>query len=164
MKIKILKDIPGYKKDEVLDCSKYRPSKYDYKVSYLIEDGYAEEVEDEIDIEEIRDMLELCAPDIIFTDSVTNVFMKGTSPKELQWFSAYRVVSEVIRQLNGDWINNRHVGWIITYELKSEWDYTGLICELGSCLTCIPVCKDLEVGKKVIDLCTPELKILFNIK
>lgn len=152
MKIKILKDIPGYKKDEVLDCSKYQPNKYDYKVSYLIEDGYAEEVK-EIDIDEIRQYNKWCISD--WNNSIT--FYKDLGEKELEWFSAYRIVSEVIRQLNDQTPERDEVE---IYWCVDDGEFKSL-CSGGGRSNILPVCNSEKIADEVIRLCEEELKTLF---
>ena len=68
MKIRLLKDIPGYKKGEITDLTLKGYGNYyalygkdsldgagDYSVNYLIGHGWAEEVKEEVDIENDRD-------------------------------------------------------------------------------------------------------------
>lgn len=168
MKIKILKDIPSIKTGEVFKGKVMTiPNNggHAYNTEILIAEGYAEEVK-EIDIEEIRDRLELSAPRVIFTDAFTNVLFRETNPKELQWFSSYRVVSEVIKQLNGDWVAD----WESHLDNKSVIYYDHVIKSLRQTnwercqQSVIPSCKDHDTSQKVIGLCTPELLTLFNVK
>lgn len=140
----------------------------------FIAEGYAEEVTD-IDIEEIRKNKSVKlreAWNVGYDGAVHTVTtLKCLQQKEIKWFSAYRVVSGVIRQLNGDWVAD----WSDDTQFKrclvynhcdrsfKEKGFGGY--NASTTQGCIlPPCKDSETAQKLIDLCTPELETLFNIK
>ncbi len=162
MKIKILKDIPGYKAGKIIEVNNGNlgdHGNFSYIHKPLIEQGWAEEIKDEIDIEEIR--------------KITKVDMSGwygnMTRDDLVWFNAYRVVKAVIEKLNGDWIPDfKQVG---KYEI--EYSYNGrdfgngnFSSELGGFYkyNILPFIKDSYTTEKIIQLCKPELEILFGVK
>lgn len=172
MKIKILKDIPGLEKgsvhektgDNYLYSAYGEGTQHRYYCDYLIKYGYAEEVK-EIDIDAIRACYKVTVNCLLSTNNIT-------SPKvsEVQWFSAYRVVSEVIRQLNQTYIfpcaealcENAYEQTEIYWREGDKTFYTYLTAPNKENI--LPVCYSEEIAKKVIDLCTPELLTLFNVK
>lgn len=170
MKIKLLKDIPGYKAGHIFETSEgslgmhtfgYRNEKQrelcHYHYEYLLEDGWAEEIKDDIDIEEIRKSYKLW--------SQYPYSMAELSKEEQIFLTAYRIVKAVIEKLNGDWkpnwsesngiihlfYNHRHneLGWGLTYSI----DYSPSF-----------LLKNVEIAQKVISLCESELYILFGVK
>lgn len=170
MKIKLLKDIPGYKAGEtfpevgrfmeVIDSRK--PSSdlqltYKYDVSDLISEGWAKEVKDEIDMKEVRERYETYCDTFVHTQ---------ISPKEMEFFHAYRIVKYVIDTLNGDWIPEWNL--ISDCGLQIEWDavnkdFFSAYMDRQYRKTFLPMIENDEKASKVIELCGPELKILFNI-
>lgn len=168
VKLKILKDIPGYKAGEILGKSEYSLGvnlcgkngvncHYSYEI--LIKDGWAEEVkEDEIDIEEIREKyfsINVYAPSI------------GSPEKssDRDFYHAYLIVKAVTDQLNGtgkvDWKMDGFKYYIDFHHGIKSFGVTGQ--QYNQCQI-LPICKSEEIAKRVIDLCDPELKILFNVK
>ncbi len=169
MKIKLIKDIPGYKAGEVLEFEKLglertdsRKACYpDYRADILITDGFAEEVKDEIDIEEIRNELY----------AVRNLRTADNfSHSELEFFTSYRIVKAVIEKLNGDW-EYKHIHEGRDYYHKDHWSIILRDSEFKadnylnwSLSSILPVIKDNQTAEKVISLCEPELKVLFGVK
>ncbi len=164
MKIKILKDIPGYKAGHTHDTEKNGimgdHSNFTYSsLKVLIEDGWAEEIKDGVDIEAIRNAyigIDAWAPSIMSPDNLDN----------RRFYKAYLVVKKVIDRLNGDWKPIYEIGmekyFIIGYDHNSkefQWD-NGSINQY----TILPPCKNSEVTNKVMELCEPELKVLFGVK
>ncbi len=157
MKIKLLKDIPGYSAGTIQEVPNTTLSGYghSYKVPTLIERGWAEEIKDDIDIEQIREKKKVYA----------EFYVGIETEEELQFFSAYRIVKAVIEKLNGDWFPF----WNNTTQLKYDVGYSNSNnrFELNDCKTyqsnIIPHCKDEETARKVISLCEPELRILFSV-
>ncbi len=162
MKIKILKDIPG------LDASASREistegdritiSNHAYNVQSLLRDGWAEEVKDEVDIEEIRGKyfsIDVYAPSIGSPEKGSN----------RTFYKSYLIVKTVIDELNDGWEPDFKKG-----DFNYQIDYQhpvqnfGVVGYLFNRANILPVCKSKEVAKKVIELCGPELKILFNVK
>lgn len=156
MKIKLLKDIPGYEagiynSEEILGITPNAHSVYE--IIKLIEEGFAEEIKDGIDIEEIRKSRRI---DL-------DKFYGKITIEELEWFCAYRIVKAVIEKLNGDWKwkIGQESNCFISYTLK--WSFYCDNASEGIQHTILPYCRNNEISKKVISLCEPELKILFNI-
>lgn len=165
MKIKILKDIPGYKAGEMIQSPGLlffaapadRESLQRHDVILLIKEGFAEEVKDEINMEKIR--LNAYIPECGECDEL--------NLEERNFFTAYRIVKAVIEKLNDGWkldwdksVSERK--YIINYNFRAkEWYIrsTGYHLEDFS-----PVCKTHDSALKVIELCRPELEILFGVK
>lgn len=155
MKIKLLKDIPAYKKDEILELGPtvqygmfFMTNRW-VTAKSLISDGFAEEVKDEIDMEQFR----------------KNYDHSICSKEEQRWFGAYRIVKAVIDTLNGDW----NMDWssvdnyLIRYNHLDHEFYAAYFSQPTQGFL-LPYMKDRKTAEKVIKLCGPELKILFNIK
>ena len=161
MRIRILKDIPGYRAGETEDVPRngqITKHGHNYVVSRIIKEGFAEEVMETVDIEAIRTKMQLWTKD----DYGHVHFIKGINILEVDWFSAYRIVREVITRLNDGWeadCDNYRKKYIIAHDedgFRGDWLY--------SRASQLPPIKDEETARKVIDLCTPELEILFDIK
>lgn len=160
MKIKILKDIPGYKTGELLEfpINDYVFGIYRYQVSVLIKQCFAEVVKDDTDIEAIRKSWY----------GMPNLYKPYENGKiiNLNFYYAYLVVKAVVDQLNGDWKpdwqNQKQNKIAICYDHDNNlfkvnsWNY--------SQESIMPYLENKENGKKVIELCEPELKVLFGIK
>lgn len=169
-KIKILKDIPCFKAGEIVETSegslglnvtgsglKMR-CHYDYQ--NLIEGGWAEEVKDEFNIDEIRSRLnDLYTPDPT-PDSVWSVHC---DIKEAKFFTAYRIVKAVIDKMNTEVPDKvRLDNSYIDYHYGTEGF---AVCTDGSRkVSLLPGICNTEIGEKVIELCRPELEVLFGVK
>lgn len=154
MKIKLLKDIPQYKAGSI--CEDVKNLAFGYYYKQLVEEGFAEEIKDDIDMEKIRKYNSIYFPAL--GNSITQI--------EAEWFTAYRIVKAVMDKLNGDWKpnwedeNTEKYTILYNYDVKSfKTDYNYYRKYL-----ILPSCKDEETAEKVISLCEPELKVLFNIK
>lgn len=172
MKIKLLRDIPGFSKgwegNTEMECNSnfeiLRQSTVGgdtrYSVSYLINMGWAEEIkEDDIDIEEIRTRG--------LGDGGPDRYIK-MSNEMYNWHKAYEIVKAVIEKLNGDWKpdwgdfspQEKKVHILYSHDIKqwlsdaTRWTNPSII----------PYVKTHEIAKKVISLCEPELKVLFRVK
>lgn len=174
MKIKITKDIPGYKAGEIIETDYLKmtiseTAGREYNVKAFIADGWAEEIKDDIDIEAIRKEIKDSSKIAVIgfdwaeekestTESVVVI------PMEFEPFiTAYRIVKAVIDQLNGDWNpdwNDYNRKTSIRYDdnngFSVDWFYGRV--------TIIPICKDNKTAQKVIELVTEELKVLFGVK
>lgn len=168
MKIKLLKDIPGYKAGEIVDIPDdtvfYAKSIVqgfpNSTIGEALANGWAEEVKDEIDMEEVRNRFR-----------ERNIWDSDYQPsekekQETQFFNAYRIVKHVIDTLNGDWKadwnNSQQTKYIIGYDhaYVATIILTGMVCKRGISLKC----KDPKTAEKIISLCEPELKVLFGVK
>lgn len=164
MKIKILKDIPGYKTGTEIGSSttttyKLFWGKNEFVIEDLINEGFAKEIKDDIDIEAIR---------IFYHSGGTK---NKTMPllldnEEREFFNSYRIVKAVIDQLNGDW----KPGWNDEDEEKYYIHYVYISKKKFNIdsneifqISILPYCKNYEIAQKVIELCEPELKVLFGI-
>lgn len=174
MKIKIIKDIPGYNIGEVTEeeegyCIK-KAGVSSYNTSFLLANGFSEEIKDDIDIEAIRNAA-LEWECLLF---VRPQYEKDGINGDIKWLTSYRIVKAFIDHLNGEWKpeweeikNSRYLSeelkWFITgYHLNiEEFNVVGYYNQIHSI---IPACKDKETAQKVIELCEPELKILFGVK
>lgn len=167
--MKILKNIPGYKAGEIIESETDNSKERVYEVligrnvtymfNPLIEQGYAEIVKDDIDIESIRDKYRSMTWD-------GKDFKPVLQIDESLFFNAYRIVKTVIDQLNGDWKpdwndedqnKNLIIFNVETQKFNSDNWFSYNPSILG-------VCKNKNVSEKVIKLCEPELKVLFGIK
>ena len=172
MKVKILKDM-GYKEGEIIEVKE--GTSYDVRSVYLaisrgmtlgeaIEKGFAEEVKDEIDIEEIRRLIKLDLVTAPIPNISNRVGIKCLD-SEAEWFTAYRTVKSVIEKLNGDWKPNwqdfDQVKWELGYSNK-ESKFSGISTNHWH-YSIMPYVPDKETAEKVIALCEPELKVLFNV-
>lgn len=160
MKIKFIKNTQGFAIGDIIKKAGLASVVYSVSVDELIKNGFAEEIKDDIDIEEIRKTFnfKLSTPSEGFWTSGTK--------EEMEWFIAYRIVKACIEKLNGDW----------KFELKEDGDSNffidyrlgeGFINDCGASYfqhSIIPYCKNSLVTQKLISLCEPELKVLFNIK
>lgn len=170
MKIKILKDIPGYKAGDILggislDSSavfsrqyalkKSTPSKtvfINYPISVLLEEGFVEEVK-EIDMEGIKNK-------ILHQEYVGH---------GQQFLIAYMTVKAVIEKLNDGW----EIDWqsiprdgdcyIFSYDHSSK-EVLARWFNQPFQTSFLPYPKSKEIAEKVIELCGPELETLFGIK
>lgn len=161
MKIKITKDIPGISQNAIFTPDKEGKIHVygnTYKVKMLLDSGWAEELKDDIDIEAIRARYERIG-------LLTIVCFFQETVQDRQFYRAYLIVKAVIDQLNGDWKPN----WKNVDELK----YLIQLLNTGSFSTefywennktIIPTIKNKETAQKVIELCEPELKVLFGFK
>lgn len=168
MKIKLLRDIIGLKKGEIANTSTSTSQTVivekemehtftriviaEYNLTYLLNNGYAEEVKDEIDVEWIRKQK-------YFGASFLSI-------KELNFFIAYRVVKAVIEKLNDgwepDWNEPNQIKTYVSYDCSDNKLYDNNWSTVKTSV--LPCLKDRESAQKLIKLCTPELKILFNVK
>lgn len=160
MKIKLLKNFLDCKvgdKDE--DVTRLAMECY---LNKLIDDGFAEIVKDDIDMEEIRKSF-LIEPHHLYDNEYIN--LPYPNKDEAEWFTAYRIVKAVTDKLNGDWKpdwedeNTEKYAILYDYDVKS-FEISGWCLSKYSI---IPNYKDEETAKKVISLCEPELKVLFGI-
>jgi len=164
MKIKLLKDIPGYKAGETYATAgeflSYNTQWTPYYWSDLIRDGWAEEIKDDIDIEEIRNKV-FKSRDVL--SSYWNEI--GITAQESDFFTAYRIVKAVIEKLNGDWKPEMEK---ISHNDFICWSKVSESFKMNDCskdhVSVIPYIKDHVVGNQVISLCEPELKVLFGVK
>lgn len=168
MKIKLLKDIPGYKAGEILEVTSSlnwtpsdTPSAMILSIEWLIANGWAEEVKDEIDMEEMRKKFTVW--------NHTNFNLAYPQPQitkeEGDFFTAYRIVKHVTDTLNGDWKSSwgeREENVTLSYRHNLNKFVPEVWCRYQYSI--IPAMKNLETAEKVISLCEPELKILFNVK
>lgn len=161
MKIKLLKDIPGYTAGGIRqfpewdfdEVNSHDRHKYDWPL--LIKTGFAEEVKDDIDIEEIRNEIGMWTKD----DNGRVNFLMGINIKELDWFEAYRIVKAVIEKLNGDQ----------KAEVEIIYSNSGNFTAMAGCggierINILPSCKNVQAAKEAISLCESELKVLFGVK
>lgn len=167
MKIKLIRDIPGYKAGkelEGIEVSNYEVGsgcRFVYKLKDLISEGWAEEVK-EIDVEVIRSYYkntEIHGRQIDFQLDFASLTIS-----EQNWFKAFLVVKAVIEQLNGDWKADWKDGDENKYIIYSD---RGMKLEIERnqiyIFSLLPYCKNKETAQKVIDLCTPELEMLFGL-
>lgn len=168
-KIRILKDIPGYKAGEIFDWGSgllsytHSPSgELDRCILYskkeLIDLDFAEEVKDEIDMKEIRKQYEPSRVNWgagrIQTYSVPKMTLE-----ECEWFTAYRIVKAVIEKLNA----GEKDTFEIYYVHKNLFSYHGggmFQKQTGF----LPMMASEDIAQKVIELCRPELEVLFGAK
>lgn len=176
MKIKILKDIPGFKAGEVHEYqsnedvlvyspgyakdesgNKFNLIKYPFEI--ILSHGFAEEVKEEIDVEVIRTHFNSCK---LYMAHQTGV---GCPKPEAEWFTAYRIVKAVIEKLNGDWLNPISIPFNGTFYIFYNRDEKIFMSDYWNAYvpTIFPGLKDKKSCKKVIELCEPELKILFGV-
>lgn len=168
MKIKILKDIPGYKAGDIVTASDDEIGTFISKnqlstvIKYYVLDiicGWAEEVKDEIDIEEIRFDRRLLWCQEFEDQKITK--------NEMDWFTAYRIVKDVIEKLNGYWKPNTNSGREVQHETIQLSLRTNTIMSdtyENYRVNILPMIKDGSTAEKVIELCNPELEILFGVK
>lgn len=173
MKIKILKDIPGYpgyKIGEIIEVPQKGPEVNFFEsviMRLAVYEGNAavvpEEVKDEIDMKEIREKYDL---PITFGEWLENK-VPGCIPfDDLRFFINYRIVKAVIEKLNGTY----KVDWRSFHTNKWGIKFNHTTCTLSPWAeeriqySPIPHCVSLEITEKVIELCEPELKILFGVK
>lgn len=173
MKIKIIKDIPGYKAGYETDertMSIHSLNGFDYTCEGLITCGFAEEIKDDIDIEAIREKYKLFSVHMNNFDKEKThswEFLPALNEDEMVFINAYRIVKEVIDQFNCDWkpdweksISERKYTPSYDYHDKKWYiQSTGFHIE-----NIFPPCKNREDCQKVIELCEPELKVLFGVK
>lgn len=166
MKIKLLKDIPGYKAGEILSANArdhiYRNSDkyYEYSVISLMEDGWAEEAKDEIDMEEVRRKIGPFRIELSINDGFDTTW--NQSKEEWDFFKAFLVIKHVIDTLNGEEkINTYH-----SYELLFNIDKNkiDIVKTMNNKMSLLPFIKDKQTAEKVISLCEPELRILFSVE
>lgn len=170
IKVKLLKDIPGYGKGFIFESNVIHvPVHGDGKYSLieLVQEGWAEEIKDDIDIEEIRKD---------FTPYIfgrTDSGKYGTfSGEELAWFNSYRMVKAVIEKLNTidvekpipkDAVYNDDM-WTIRcdrYRETCTFRVSNLPWREGSIL---PRIRNVGDAKELIALVPEELKVLFGVK
>lgn len=153
MKIKIIKDIPGYKAGEIIillgdteDTFGHIPG-YEFTRNFLINKGFAEIVKDNIDIEHIR----------------TNIsYYMDKNSDDFEFVKSYRIVKAVIDQLEKYSRQER------MYEIGLKIGSNGKFAARGLkgkqvTFSILPKGK-LSTIEKVIELCDPELKLLFEVK
>lgn len=176
MKIKILKDIPGFKAGEELGSEVVIEGKYlvcipgyamngsrekhdiiKYPIDQLQTWGFIQEIKYDVDIEAIRQKVSI---EVGIFESKTNDYLP-----ESKWFKSYLTVKEVITQLNGDWKPIYEVGMDHYQILGYNYDEKKLIHDQDyyRLFTLLPPCRDVNVAEKVIELCEPELKVLFKV-
>lgn len=159
MKIKLLKPIPGMLSDtcEVEGSTLAFPGG-SYQVQWLLQNGWAEEIKKEFDLEEIKQPFLQDLRDGAHKDG----YSFGIGYEEADWFTAYRIVKAVIEKLNGGWKPDweNEPGYGVCYRYDKTVTTHSYICNTSL----LPSCKDTTVVEKVIELCGPELKILFNIE
>jgi len=162
MKIRIIKEIPGYKKGDVFVMDNMgmpvQGSKTDsYEIYGLIDDGFAEEIKD-VDIEKIR------REEGVVESRNNNTYY--VSEQESIFLQAFRVVSRVIKELNGDWEadweDNTKTKYFIEYNHASKKFWTNDAYKYQASL--LPEISTEDIVDKVIELVEPELKTLFHIK
>ncbi len=155
MKIKLLKDIAsvmGGKKGDILTFNDRPEEFFDVVKTVLLNNGWAEEVKDEIDMDEIRKLSYIGK-----TVEVQDEFSK----EELYFIYSYRIVKAVIDKLNREYEGDE-VKMDIEY-----WEENGFEIQRykkTGTVSLLPMMNSTLIAKKVIELCGPELKILFNIK
>ncbi len=132
-----------------------------YQTKYLIEQGWAEEIKDDIDIEEIRN----------YFRSLLKSFVSNTpfgvdiacSNEQGEFFTAYRIIKAVIEKLNGDWKDSfEELKFFPEYSTVSEEWFDQDCNPIAKGL--LPFCKSENVAKQLISLCEPELKVLFGVE
>ncbi len=163
MKIRILKDIPGYKAGTDIDspagCGTHGFHNggvgFQYDYSYLIKEGFARDVTDEIDIDAIRD-----------GNRVRNINMQDGldgSKSAANFIAAYMTVRQVVDQLNeleecgGKFavaLAKNHGG-----KLFAGRDITHKMFHYSI----IPFCRNMNLAERLVELCEPELRVLFNV-
>lgn len=162
MKIIILKDIPGYKAGDTIKSSQECGSdlerfRYDYQL--LIDTGWAKEFTHGIDIIEIRKKP--------LGDDGPARYINMSHPT-YDWFKAYQIVKTVIDELNEDWKEKwrtEQANCLITCEYKSPQDpFFRVVKYANHKMSILPNCKDEATAEKVIELCKPELEVLFGVK
>ncbi len=155
MKIRINKDIPGYKAGEELKTPENMQIVslgHTYVVNKLIKEGWAEEVK-ELDIDEIRR----------YYGGEDSWIISGSS---LEVYSAFTIVSKVIQTLNGDW----KLDWKDYNQAKYAiyYNHEGNEFEIARYSTyqnsILLYCKSQEIAEQVIKLCDKELRLLFNVE
>lgn len=158
MKIKILKDIPGYKAGEYeSDGFITGHEDYEYSASLLVKNGFAEYIKDDIDIEAIRKSFK---PIWLTHDLIPN-----NTIEEINFIEAYRIIKAVTDQLNGDWKPDYSISQPKFYVYRTtEYFEWRISADDGIITSIIPKCKDRETAEKVIELCESELKVLFGVK
>ena len=161
MKIKIIKDIPGYKAGEIVTPDAdwmFEKEGFRYAIESIIHGGFAEEVKEyEIDMEEIRKQIYRT------TCSYCEQSMDKEICSDTAWFTAYRIVKAVIEKLNGEWKatgKSSQKVFYIQFSRMGKCFFSDYWCDASFSMTAI---KDQEISQKVIELCEPELKILFGI-
>ncbi len=152
IKIKLLKNIPGYKTGEILSevNSFIGSDAVRYHVNYLIGNGYAEEIQDDIDIEKIRKQP--------LGDGGSDRYIKMTD-ETFDWYKSFQTIKAVIEKLNG--IEKRPSSNCEIYRLNGGF---ALDDHLEKRIGWLPMCFSKAIGEKVIALCEPELKVLFGVK
>ncbi len=163
IKIKILTNIPGYSAGKIEEIRNGKNGiligyGHSYKVERLLESGWAEEIKYEIDVNSIRSKISNK-----YTDCAGHplgsmkVFCRD---EEAEWFTSYRIVEAVIKELNGDIMDLYAMTNIcfcyITKKLST-------IPDGNFRYNILPQCGSVEIAEKVIELCEPELKVLFGI-
>lgn len=167
MKIRILRDIPGYEAGETVKLSPdieygvfFSQNQRHVTVKSLIRDGWAEEVKDDIDIEAIRKSFKPMWK--------TNYLIPNTTIEEIKFIEAYRIVKAVIDQLNGEWEPdwNKKTFFIsldrISSEIKIGTNHD-VNYNIRNNSSLLPACRDLMSAYEVIRLCEPELRTLFGV-
>lgn len=178
MKLKIIKEIPGYKGGEIVSIEDHtyfssNTNKFKYLGSALIEDGFAEEIKDNLDIEWIRRSTKFPV-DFSWAEIQDCGVMGLMKRDDLIFLECYRFVKEVINQLNGDWKPDWEA--VISNRLdfiKPKWFINGysyhskefiLIEYYKQQVSFLPAIKSLEIANEIIKICESELKILFGVK
>lgn len=159
MKIRIIKEIPEAKKGDIFPVNGgfICTENTNYRISSLIKEGFAEEIKDDIDIEKIRQ-----------EEDVKYFSLAGADikPSESEFLQAFRVVSRVIEELNGDWEadweDREQDKFDIRYEHSSKEFHWSIWNEEQYSM--LPSCKSRDVVEKLVSLVEPELKTLFHIK
>lgn len=172
MKIKLKKDILGYEANAIVEFKNVEDSilmwvpdyasgkrvnhiVINYPIEYLLKNGWAEEVTDEIDMEEVRDKFGLTWE----TNGVGPMLpvLHKVNETEAKFFTAYRIVKHVIDTLNGD--SKFEDGFELFRNSLGEFDKTP---NHKLKFTFLPSLKDKVTAEKIIEFCKPELEILFG--
>lgn len=152
MKYKLTKNIHKLPIGTVL----YTGDKVTLMPEVLVELELAEEIKDDIDIEAIRKEFHYYTGEGIY---------RKYGSKKIEFFNALLMVTKVIDQFNGDWKpdwnNNALKYYIYYYSIDKQFHYSSGY-EMNQSI--IPYCKDKETAQRVIELCGPELKVLFGVK
>lgn len=126
----------------------------------LVKIGFAEEIKYDIDIEAIRVKHGV---EIIKNNVNDNEFCKMfVSPEEARFIQSFHIVKAVIDQLNGEFEEDTNGG----YEIGYSYNQNKFIGERmsGFRFNITPFCKDQKTTQKIIELCKPELKVLFGVE
>lgn len=133
-----------------------------FTVTDLLEDGYAEEITDDVDIEAIRKNHVSWS-----VGGGTTEFGFQMSEKDIAFVGAYFIVKAVIDQLNGDfkikWSKDNNED---KYHIYYDWNGSKFVPDdvWLSQFSILPYCKDKKTAQRVIELCDPELKVLFGVR